>query len=136
MPLAPGLDAMLARSNPAVVATVRPDGSPHTVGTWYAWDGARILMNMDEGRARLRHMRDNPRVSLTVFDGENWNQHVTLFGSIVALVPDEGMREIDRIASHYGREPFRRGLHRVNAWMAPERWASWPPPDRWTSWPG
>ncbi len=43
LPLPPELDAFLALPNPAVVGTVRPDGSPHTVPTWYEWEDGRVL---------------------------------------------------------------------------------------------
>ena len=38
MPLVPvpaEVDAFLRLPNPAVIATLRPDGSPHSVPTWY-----------------------------------------------------------------------------------------------------
>ena len=41
------LDEFLIRPNPAVIGTLRPDGSPHTAATWYIWDDDRVLVNMD-----------------------------------------------------------------------------------------
>src|SRR6266480_826061 len=60
LPLPPELDEVVARANPAVVATVRPDGAPHTAATWYDWETGRVLLNMDETRARLWHTRPPP----------------------------------------------------------------------------
>ena len=34
-PVPPEIEEFLKQPNPAVVATVRPDGSPHSVATWY-----------------------------------------------------------------------------------------------------
>ena len=65
-PLPQAAVEMLAKPNPAVIATLRPDGQPVTAATWYLWDDGRILVNMDEGRKRLQHMRNDPRVTLTV----------------------------------------------------------------------
>ena len=128
-PLPPELDELVARPNPAVVATVRRDGSPHTAATWYDWEDGRVLLNMDESRARLGHMRDNPNVSLTVFDGADWYGHVTLLGPIVSLEDDPDLRDIDRLAVRYTGQPFRgRDARRVSAWMAPDRWSAWPLP--------
>src|SRR5262249_57362558 len=62
-PLPPELDAFLAAPNAAVVATLRRDGSPHTVATWYDWEDGRALLNMDVGRLRLAHMRRDQRVA-------------------------------------------------------------------------
>jgi nucleoside 2-deoxyribosyltransferase len=39
------VDAFLRQPNPAVVASLRGDGSPHTVATWYAWEDNRILLS-------------------------------------------------------------------------------------------
>ena len=79
-PLPPELQDLLAKPNPAVIGTVAPDGSPNTVATWYLWEDGRILVNIDEERRRLEYLRSNPRVSLTVLDGEEWYRHVSLRG--------------------------------------------------------
>ena len=59
-PLPPDLVAFLAEPNPSVIATIRPDGNPHTAATWYLWVDGRVLVNMDEGRRRLEHLRQEP----------------------------------------------------------------------------
>ena len=126
-PVPPEVDAFLRLPNPAVVATLRPDGSPHSVPTWYDWEDGRVLLNMDESRARLRHMRENPLVSLTVFDGDNWEEHVTLLGRVISIEPDERLTDIDRLALRYTGRPFRtRDAKRVSAWLEPGRWHGWP----------
>ena len=125
--LPPELDDLLHRPNPAVVATLRPDGSPHTVATWYLWDGRRVLLNMDESRARLRFMRRDPRVALTVLDGESWYRHVSLVGRVTELVDDGELADIDRLARHYTGEPFRDREHRrVSARVEVDSWHTWP----------
>ena len=125
-PLPPRLDAFLARPNASVIATVRPDGSPVTVATWYVWEGGRVLVNMDEGRKRLEHMRAEPRVSLTVMDLSDWSAHVSLQGRVISIAEDAGLRDIDRIALHYTGEPyFRRDRRRFSAWIEVEQWHAW-----------
>ena len=64
-PLPADIDEFFRRPNPAVVASIRSNETPHTVATWYAWDGEQVLLNMDESRLRLRFMRRNPHVALT-----------------------------------------------------------------------
>jgi PPOX class probable F420-dependent enzyme len=124
----PKVDELLRRPNPAVVATLRPDGSPHTVATWYLWDGERVLLNMDESRARLRFMRRDPRVSLTVLDAESWYRHLSVRGRVAELVDDDDLADIDRLSRHYGGEPFHdRESRRVSVWVEVESWHLWPP---------
>jgi len=126
LPLSPEVDELLRRPNPAVVATARPDGSPHSVATWYLWDGERILLNMDESRARLAFLRREPRLSLTVLDAESWYRQVNLDGRVAELRDDAELEDIDRLARHYTGRPFRdRESRRVSALVEVERWHAW-----------
>ena len=132
MPLVPvpsEIDEFLAAANPAVVATVTPRGTAHSAATWYAWEGGRVLLNMDETRLRLGYLRANPSVSLTVLALTDWYRQVTLLGTVVSIEEDEGLRDIDRLSIRYTREPYRnRESRRFTAWMQPERWTAWPLP--------
>ena len=126
MPVTREVDAFLREVNPAVVATLRPDGSPHSVATWYDWDDGLVLLNMDESRARLEHLRQDPRVSVTVLDKDNWYRHVSLRGVVIRIEDDEGLVDIDRRSHRYRGQPYRnRDRKRVSAWMRPERWHCW-----------
>ncbi len=125
-PVPPEIEAFLREPNPAVVATLRPDGSPHSVATWYDWVDGLILLNMDETRARLGHMRRDPRVSLTVLDKDSWYSHVSLRGVVERFVDDTELADIDRLALRYQGHPFRnRAGKRVSAWVRVERWHRW-----------
>jgi PPOX class probable F420-dependent enzyme len=123
--LPPRLDAFMAKPNAAVIATLRPDGSPVTVATWYDWEDGRVLVNMDESRRRLAHMRADPRVSLTVLDAD-WSAHLSLQGRVVSFADDADLRDIDRLSRRYSGEPFStRDRRRVSAWIAIERYHAW-----------
>ena len=106
-PLPAELDALLREPNPATISTLKPDGSPHSVATWYLWEDGRILVNMDHSRARLDYIRKDPRVAVTVLDGDDWYRHVSLFGRVASIEPDEGLRDIDRLSQHYRGAPYR-----------------------------
>jgi PPOX class probable F420-dependent enzyme len=124
-PLPDELQALLREPHPAVIATLKPDGSPLTVATWYLWEAGRVLVNLDDGRARLEHLRRDPRVSLTVLDS-NWYRHVSLQGRVTEMYADEGLRDIDRIARHYRGEPYpARDRPRTSAWVEVSRWHAW-----------
>ena len=134
VPVPPEVDELLARPNPAVVATVRRDGSPHSVPTWYDWEDGRVLLNMDESRLRLGHLRQDPRVALTVLAGDDWYTHISLLGRVVSIADDPDLEDIDRLAIRYTGRPFRtRDRRRVSAWMQPKRWHGWNDRGAWTS---
>jgi PPOX class probable F420-dependent enzyme len=125
-PLPDDLRELLEKPNPAVVATLRGDGAPVTVATWYALEGDRVLLNMDHSRVRVQHLRRDPRVSLTVLDEADWHTHVSLLGRVVEWVEDEQLADIDRLAQRYTGRPYRaRTRPRVTAWMQIERWHGW-----------
>jgi PPOX class probable F420-dependent enzyme len=116
---------VLARPNPAVMATVRPDGAPVSVATWYLYDEGRVLLNLDGTRKRLEHLRADPRVSLTVLDDESWYRHISLQGR-VTITPDEDLSGIDRLSIHYGGNPYPdRESPRFDAWMEIESFHAW-----------
>ena len=128
VPVPPELDEFLRLPNPAVVATLRPDGSPHTVPTWYDWQDGRVLLNMEDTRLRLRYLRRDPRAALSVLgSGEDgWYRHVSLLGRVTSIADDESLEDIDRLALRYTGKPFRkRDKPRVSAWLEPERWHGW-----------
>jgi PPOX class probable F420-dependent enzyme len=124
-PLPDNVRQLLAKPNPAVIATVR-DGHPITVPTWYLLDGERIFVNMDAGRKRLEHLRDDPRVSLSALDENSWYTHVSVVGRVVEMSDDEGLEGIDRLSQHYTGRPYpARDSPRVNAWIEVDRWHGW-----------
>ncbi len=117
---------LLRHPNPAVMATLRSDGAPVSTPTWYLWDDGRILISLDEGRVRLKHLRRDPRVTLTVLDGDDWYTHVTLIGRVTQMRDDEGLTDIDRLSTHYTGKPYPdRVRARVTAWIEVERWHGW-----------
>ncbi|MET7630583.1 MULTISPECIES: PPOX class F420-dependent oxidoreductase [unclassified Streptomyces] len=117
---------MLKKANPAVITTLRPDGQPVSTPTWYLWDDGRVLVNMDEGRKRLDHIRRDPRVALTVLDEAGWYTHISIIGRVAETRPDEGLADIDRLARQYlGNDYPMRDRDRVSAWIEIERWHGW-----------
>lgn len=127
LPFPDDVRVLLAKPNPAVVTTLRSDGQPVSVATWYLLeDDDRVLLNMDVTRVRLKHLRRDPRVTLTALDEAEWYTHVSLIGRIVELRDDEGLVDIDRLSTHYGGGPYpNRDSPRVSAWMQIDRWHGW-----------
>ena len=125
-PLPAELRELLAKPNPAVIATVRADGQPITAATWYLLDGDRLYVNMDARRKRLEHLRNDPRISLTVTDADNWYTHVSLQGRVTELTEDTDLSGIDRLSVHYGGQAYPDREHtRFHAWIEIDRWQGW-----------
>ena len=115
---------LLRDKNLAAVTTIRKDGSPHTTPVWIDWDGENVLFNTAEGRAKPRHLRRDPRVSVLVVDRENPYAWVSVTGR--AELTHEGADEhIDDLSEKYvGRRPYASrapGEQRIKVIVRPER---------------
>ncbi|WP_139978725.1 PPOX class F420-dependent oxidoreductase [Nocardioides litoris] len=127
LPFPDDVRAMLRKPNPSVVATLRSDGAPVSVATWYLLeDDDRILVNMDDTRVRLKHLRRDPRIALTVTDADDWYTHVSIVGRIDGLTADEGLADINRLSRHYrGSDYPDQESPRTSARIVVERWHGW-----------
>jgi len=126
LPLPAPVVALLHRPNPAVIATVRPDGHPVTVATWYLLDGEEIVVNMAAKRKRLDYLRADPRVALTILDSESWYSHVSIVGRVISIVDDPDLAGIDRQSMQYGGNPYPNRVEpRVDARIAFDTWHAW-----------
>jgi Pyridoxamine 5'-phosphate oxidase len=123
-PLPEDLEEFLRAPRAAIIGSLRPDGSPSTVATWYLWLGnARFLLSMDDAGFRARCLTRDGRVSLTVL-GEDWYEHVSLRGSVVELRADPDWADIDALSRHYRGEPYPRdaGFSPASAIVEVEAW--------------
>ena len=94
--------------NPYVgtVTTLRQDGSPHNTIVWVDAENGTVSFNTAVGRAKERHLRNDPRLSLTVVDPENTYQWVSISGR-AELTTDGADDQIDRLAKKYlGQEKY------------------------------
>jgi PPOX class probable F420-dependent enzyme len=55
-------------ANFAHLATLMPDGSPHSVPVWIAREGDRIIVGTSESSLKAKNTRRDPRVALSIVD--------------------------------------------------------------------
>jgi PPOX class probable F420-dependent enzyme len=124
-PLPPELERFVAAARPAVVGTVRPDGRPVTTPVWYGWEHGRVLLSMDAAGPRIRNLRNDPRVSLTIL-GESWYDQVSLLGTVVEIRDDPQLADLDALSMRYDGTPYpERDLRCGTALFEIERWYTW-----------
>ena len=104
------------------LSTLRRDGSPRNWVVWVGLEGDRVLVCTSDRQAKAADMRRDPRVGLSVVDGENPYRMAVLQGRVVEERPDHDCRYMDPIAIKYTSRPFPgRGPHRVCFVIAVER---------------
>ena len=99
-PLPPELRHFLGTPRPAVVATLRTDGSPVTAACWFEWSDGRILLAMEASGRRVQNLSRDPRVALTAL-GDDWYHHVSILGRAIEIRADEEFEVIDRMSMRY-----------------------------------
>lgn len=127
LPLTDDARELLRRPCHAVMAWTNSKGEPATVGTWYMLEeDDRVLVNLDDTRARLKRLQPGEPVSLTALDPDQWYTHVSVQGRVVERRADEGLADIDRIARFYTGEPYAvRDQPRTSVWIELDRWHGW-----------
>lgn len=109
---------------PALMGTVRRDGSVQLTPVWFEYRDGFFWLNGGPGRDWLRHIRRDPqrRVTLLLIDPKNMWRWAQIQGRVVA-VTEEGARDhIDRLSQRYlGRAYARRGDERVIVKVEPLR---------------
>lgn len=126
-PLPQSAVEFLARPNHATMATLGARGQPISVATWYLLvEEGTLLVNIGAGRARIEHLRRDPRFALTAMDPENWYTHVSLQATAVEISDDPDLSVIDRIARHYTGQEYRdRDGARVSVRGRIDAWYGW-----------
>ena len=128
-PLPPELERFVAKPRQAVVGTVRDDGTPVTTPCWYGIDDAgRVVLSMGRDSHRLRHIRANPRVSLSVL-GDDWYSHVSVIGTAVEFRSDDDLADIDALSQRYAGVDYDDRTYRgVTVFVELDRWHTWGDP--------
>lgn len=106
----------------AHLASVLPDGAPHSVPVWIGTHGDRIAILTGPGSRKARNLRRDPRVALSLTPPDNPFQPVVVRGGVAEWIEGDAAWEIiDRIATKYTGGPYPRGEERVVALIVPDR---------------
>jgi PPOX class probable F420-dependent enzyme len=120
--LQPAVRTAVDSTSIAHLATVAPDGSPHSVPLWVATRGEQIVFLTGPGSRKARNLRHDPRVALSIAPVDNPFEPVIVRGRVVEwLEGDEAWTVVDAISQKYIGQPYARGLERVVGVIEPER---------------
>jgi PPOX class probable F420-dependent enzyme len=99
---------LLAGANIAHVATLLPDGSPHSVAIWagLTGDGEPYFFTQESSR-KARNLAADPRVAISVVERENPYFTAWVRGRVARVVEGErALALIDDLSVKYTGEPF------------------------------
>lgn len=115
------LRTVLDGTSIAHIASVLPDGAPHSVPIWVATHGDHIAFLTGPDSVKARNLRRDPRVALSLTPVDNPFQPITVRGTVVEWIEGDAAWEIiDRIADKYIGAPYARDSERVVALIKPD----------------
>ena len=53
------------------LSSIRPDGAPHLVPTWFAWDGEAIIIRSKSHAKKVRNLALDPRAMVALGDADD-----------------------------------------------------------------
>jgi hypothetical protein len=107
----PVAQALLSAREPARLAYTWTDGSPRVVPMWFTWDGTRVVMAGPPDVPKVKALRRDPRVAITIDQAASWPYTVLLIRGRASLDDVQG------IPPEYAQAAVR--------YFGPEQGAAW-----------
>ncbi|MBL1075262.1 TIGR03667 family PPOX class F420-dependent oxidoreductase [Nocardia sp. 2] len=98
----------LHKDNVIWLTTLASNGTPQPNPVWFLWDGTEFLLFSEPGKAKLRNLERNPRVSLHLNSTRSGGDVVVLTGT--ARIDEETPGQ-DEIASY--TKKYTEGLAEI-----------------------
>jgi PPOX class probable F420-dependent enzyme len=109
-------------ANLAHLATVLPDGGPHSVPLWVGMEGDRIVFLTQPGSRKARNLERDPRVAISITDRDQPNTMAQVQGRVVERLEGEpAWIIIDRLSHKYLGQPYPERTDRVVYMVDPDR---------------
>jgi PPOX class probable F420-dependent enzyme len=114
--------ALIDAPNIAHVATVLPDGAPHSVPVWIGSVGDRLAFLTSPNSRKARNLAREPRVAISITDRENPHTMAQIRGRVTErLEGDAAWMIIDRLSHKYIGQPYPLRTDRVVFLVQAER---------------
>jgi PPOX class probable F420-dependent enzyme len=101
MTLSDSLRNFLDEVMPAIVGTIRPDGSVQMNPIWYERRGDEIWLNAASSRAWGRRLGSGTPVTLLFVDPANQYRWAQIQGEVLEKTGEGGAEHIDRLSKRY-----------------------------------
>ncbi|WP_410786696.1 TIGR03618 family F420-dependent PPOX class oxidoreductase [Kribbella sp. C-35] len=112
--LNPAVRSAVESTSIAHLATVLPDGSPHSIPLWVSLLDDKIIFLTGPNSQKAHNLRRDPRVALSLAPVDNPYEPVIVRGRVVEWIDgDAGWELVDQIAQKYIGQPYGRDAERV-----------------------
>ena len=106
MTLPEELLAMLRAPSTCYIATLMRDGSPQLTQVWVDTDGEHIVVNSVDTHLKVRNLRRDPRVAVTISDPAHPRGYVQVRGRAIDITESGGPDHIEKLSQKYTGGPY------------------------------
>jgi PPOX class probable F420-dependent enzyme len=85
----------------AHIATIGPDGGPQSSPVWFDWEHSQLIVSLYDSSQKMRNLRRDPRLSVSIVDPANVYRYVEIRGTAVSFQPDTDLDFITKMAGKY-----------------------------------
>jgi PPOX class probable F420-dependent enzyme len=104
---------LFAGPNIAHIATILPDGGPHSTPMMIDIEGEYLAFFTSPDSRKGRNLVADDRIAISVTDRDNWIRSALVRGRVVKRIGgDAGWAIVDRIFAKYTGGPYPRGEDR------------------------
>ena len=97
---------LIDRPNFAHLATLLPDGSPHSAPVWIAREGDLLLICTKGKSLKGKNTQRDPRVSLSIVDFRDPYTEAQIRGRVIERRPDSQLKYYDLMSRKYIGKPW------------------------------
>ena len=110
----PVAQELLHSNIPARLAYVWPDGTPRVVPVWFHWNGAEFVLATPPKAPKLKALKVNPKVALTI-DDNTFPHNVLMVRGTATLEEVDGIVPEYELAAHryFGEAQGRAWVQQV-----------------------
>jgi PPOX class probable F420-dependent enzyme len=120
-PMTADVRRLVERPNYAHIATLMPDGAPHSVPVWIDVEGDNLAFLTGPGSRKARNLERDPRVAISIIDADQPNASALIRGQVVERIEgDRAWEIIDRISQKYIGQPYPMRTDRIIFLIKPD----------------
>ncbi|MEM7346489.1 MAG: PPOX class F420-dependent oxidoreductase [Chloroflexota bacterium] len=93
----------------STLATITPEGRPHTTIIWRYFDGEVIRFITSRGLQKEKNMQAHPQISLMTLDPDNVGRYVEIRGVVEDISETGAIEALNKMTQYYTGQPAYYG---------------------------
>jgi PPOX class probable F420-dependent enzyme len=112
--LSAAVTALVEGPNNAHIATIMPDGSPHSVPVWVGMEGGHLAIQTSPGSRKARNIARDPRVAVSITLRDQPFTMAAIRGRVIGRLDGDGAWSIiDRLSIKHTGSRYQQRTDRV-----------------------